>query len=217
MDQEEWLTVAGYENRYEVSSHGRVRSLGFYSANRWGTRTWRAGRVLKPFLVHPHDYRAVTLTDAEGVQRTSTVHRLVLRAFAGAPPAGATNGLHADDDPANNRADNLRWGTRSQNAVDSVVNGMHVQARKDACGLGHLLVPPNLVESSLDRGGRSCLACKLSRANYISDQRLREQGGRERTRYNRGRDGFMRSHGEGWGDEADRRYAHIMRDHDGLL
>ena len=38
-DVEEWRPVPGYEGRYEVSSHGRVRSLDAYCGNRFGTRT----------------------------------------------------------------------------------------------------------------------------------------------------------------------------------
>lgn len=42
------------------------------------------------------------------------LHRLVLEAFIGPCPKGL-EGLHEDDDPANNRLVNLRWGTRSDN------------------------------------------------------------------------------------------------------
>jgi hypothetical protein len=214
MDIEEWRPVVGYEGRYEASSHGRVRSLGFYSGNRWGTKTWRAGRTLTAFRVQGHGYYAVTLTDGE-TQTDERLHRIVLRAFVGEPPPDRPNGLHEDDDPANNRVENLRWGTRTDNAYDSVANGSHVQARKQTCDLGHLLIAPNLVESNAAVGHRACLACKLAHANALHDERLRAQG-RERTRYNRGRDGFRRRAGETWQGEAHRRYAHIMRDHDGL-
>lgn len=211
---EEWRAVPGYEDRYEVSNHGRVRSLGFYSGNRWGTKTWRAGRMLTPFLIHPHEYRGVRLTDNEGVQTTHKVHRLVLRAFVGEPPPDKPFGLHEDDNPAHNHLSNLYWGNQVRNAHDSVRNGSHVQARKRRDELGHLLEAPNLVECSAVKGFRTCLACKLSQANHLHDARLRELG-KERTRYNRGRDGFQRHRGETWQEEANRRYAHIMKDHVG--
>jgi len=41
----------------------------------------------------------------------------VLEAFVGPAPEGH-EGLHGDGDPANNRLDNLRWGTRSENNID---------------------------------------------------------------------------------------------------
>jgi hypothetical protein len=205
MNTEEWRPVVEYEARYEVSDRGRVRSLGFYSGNRWGTKTWRAPRLLRLHLVQPQGYRSVALTDGSGGQRLVKVHRLVLHAFVGPPPPDKPHGLHKDDNPANNRLANLRWGTRSENGYDSVENGNHVQARKRRDELGHLLIAPNLVASS---PGRNCLACKLSLANHLHDAKLRDRG-KERTRYNRGRDGFQRRRGETWQEEAHRRYAHI--------
>lgn len=211
---EEWRPVPGYEGRYEVSNHGRVRSLGFYSGNRFGTRTWRAGRILDGFAIQPQGYRGVALTDEDGVQKVHKVHRLVLRAFKGEPPPDKPDGLHKDDDPANNWIGNLRWGNQSENGYDSVENGNHVQARKKTCGLGHLLIEPNLVPSTTDAGGRGCLACKRTDSSHAADERLRRKG-HVRTRVNRGADGFQRILGESFEDEAHRRYAHIMKDHGG--
>lgn len=213
---EQWRPVPGYEGRYEVGDHGRVRSLGFYMRNPRGSKTWKSGQALKGFAIQPQGYRGVTLVDENGEHKTHKVHRLVLRAFKGEPPPGKPNGLHKDDDPANNHLGNLRWGTYSENSYDSVANGNHTQARKRRCALDHLLAAPNLVECTAEQGNRSCLACKLSQANHLHDARLRKQG-RERTRYNRGRDGFQRRRGETWQDEAHRRYAHIMRDYEGGL
>lgn len=212
---EQWRPVPGYESRYEVSDHGRVRSLGFYMKNRGKTKSWKPGRILDGFAIQPQGYRGVTLVDEQGAHKVHKVHRLVLRAFVGEPPPDKPNGLHQDDNPANNHLSNLRWGTYRDNTYDSIENGSHVQSRKRRDALGHLLVAPNLVECTAEQGNRSCLACKLSQANHLHDTKLREQG-RERTRYNRGRDGFQRRRGETWQEEAHRRYSHIMRDQDGF-
>jgi hypothetical protein len=213
---EEWRPVPRYEGRYEVSDHGRVRSLDAYCGNRFGTRTLRKGRMLKLGVVQPHGYRSVQLADGRGDLTAVKVHRLVLLAFRGEPPPDKPFGLHEDDDPANNHLGNLRWGNRTENAWDSVGNGNHAQARKKRDALGHLLVAPNLVPSALASGGRGCLACKRTQSARVSDERLRQQG-RERTRANRSADGFQRILGESFEDEANRRYAIIMRDQDGLL
>lgn len=42
------------------------------------------------------------------------LHRLVALAFCGAP-GDATDVMHLDGNPRNNRADNLRWGTHAEN------------------------------------------------------------------------------------------------------
>lgn len=205
----EWRAVPGYEGRYEVSDGGQVRSLGFYSNNRFGTQTWRAGRVLKGSIVPRTGYRAVTLVDEQRRHATHRIHRLVLLAFVGPPTEGEPNGLHKDDNRLNNRLNNLRWGSLSENTFDSVANGSHVQARKAACGRGHLYVRPNVLDYSAEAGTRSCRCCHMAKVNAHRDALLAAP----RTRYNRGKDGFRRQAGETWQQEADRRYEHLKSLH----
>lgn len=52
------------------------------------------------------------------------VHRLVLEAFVGPCPEGMEC-RHLDGNPANNKLDNLKWGTRKENQDDSKRHGTH--------------------------------------------------------------------------------------------
>lgn len=207
---EQWRPVPGYEGRYEVSDHGNVRSVGFYMRNPWGSKTWKPGRTLKTAR-HRQGYRMVTLTNEQGERRTVKAPRLVLLAFVGEPPPGKEDALHEDDVPTHDYLGNLRWGDQSENSYDSVRNGCHPQARKQRDRLGHLLVAPNLTSSTVQR---RCLACSLTTNNRLQDVRARARG-RPRTKYHRGRDGFLRRAGETEEQEAHRRYAHIMRNYAG--
>ena len=45
------------------------------------------------------------------------LHRLICTAFHGPPPAPDSEVLHNSPDPHDNRPENLRWGTRSENAL----------------------------------------------------------------------------------------------------
>lgn len=101
-----WLPVPGFEDQYQVSDLGRVRSL------RWATP-----RVLRP---GPSNYGHLSVVLGRG--NTRMVHALVLLAFVGARPSGAEC-RHLDGNPANNRLDNLRWGTRTENILDAVRHG----------------------------------------------------------------------------------------------
>lgn len=47
--------------------------------------------------------------------KTYKVHRLVCEAFNGDPPSGMNVCLHIDENAANNRASNLKWGTQKEN------------------------------------------------------------------------------------------------------
>lgn len=107
---ETWKPYPG-DTRYEVSDCGRVRSL-----RPW--RSWPAGRLMVPTPVHCGHLRVKA-----GVPlRAVFVHRMVLEAFVGPCPAGH-EARHLNDDPTDNRLENLAWGTRAENLADAVRNG----------------------------------------------------------------------------------------------
>lgn len=72
-------------------------------------------------------YATVRMCDGQGGYKDAKVHILVLEAFVGPRPDGM-QGLHKSDNARNNRLSNLYWGTPSQNAVDAVNNGDHLDA-----------------------------------------------------------------------------------------
>lgn len=113
MNAERWLPVVGYEGRYEVSDHGRVRNVR-------KTKRGPAGRLLKAGP-GAQRYPVVTLS-ANGHRKAVTVHRLVLAAFVGPCPDG-WHGRHLDGGRTNNRLDNLAWGTPQQNSDDTKRHG----------------------------------------------------------------------------------------------
>jgi hypothetical protein len=49
------------------------------------------------------------------LRKTFKVHQLVCEAFHGPKPFPEAIVLHLDEDPSNNRPENLRWGTRKEN------------------------------------------------------------------------------------------------------
>ena len=109
---EEWKVIPGYEGLYEVSNCGRVRSLPRIVKAR-GTSQRRAfSRILKPYN-NKLNYQYVALSK-DGKPKTYSVHRLVATQFVPNP-----NNLpiinHKDENPRNNRADNLEWCTQMYN------------------------------------------------------------------------------------------------------
>ena len=150
---EEWRPVVGHEGQYEVSSHGRVKSLERMVPSSFGRDRKVPSKILK---CSPDDFgrpRAV-LTGQVGHK----VHHLVMEAFVGPLPEGMEV-CHNDGDPANNRVENLRFDTRSENALDAVGHRSHFNASKTHCPRGHILEEPNLSRSYLKKGERQCLAC----------------------------------------------------------
>lgn len=152
-----WRPVVGFEGEYEVSNCGLVRSVDRVQVRPSDGKSFRRrGQLLKP-APHPKGHLVLHLTRGQA----RYVHDLVLCAFIGPRPDGMI-ALHADDNPANNRASNLRWGSYSDNARDAVRNGTHHQAVKTVCPRGHRLVAPNLVVSVLPR--RGCKSCNRAYA-----------------------------------------------------
>jgi len=105
---EEWKPIAGFENKYEVSNLGNVKSLNFHRSGK--------AQLLKQYFDR-YGYMKVYLY-RDGKPRYLTVHRLVACAFLGKADNGKTVD-HIDCDRTNNRVENLRWVTAKENLYHS--------------------------------------------------------------------------------------------------
>ena len=170
---EHWKPVNGYEGIYEVSSHGRVRSLDRVVTRSDGKVYRYKGKVLSEGLSKRGGYRLVSLWD-QGKGQTRHVHSLVAEAFIGTRPEG-TEVCHNDGNPANNHLDNLRYGTPSENKLDQVLHGTHYNTAKTHCPRGHELFAENITRSAAKLGRRNCLACDRARARVRRCPELRPQ------------------------------------------
>lgn len=112
--EERWRAVVGYEGRYEVSSVGRVRSLGV------------RGKMLATDPVKGGYLRVNLSRDSH--DRKYLVHCLVAAAFIGPCPDGHEVN-HKDRKTGNNRADNLEYLTPTQNVRHSFAVGERHPAR----------------------------------------------------------------------------------------
>ena len=121
--KEIWKDVPGYEGRYQVSNMGRVKSLErkVRSVN-WYTHKefWRTvrERILRPGPVQSGHLYVVLGHGEAGVP----VHQLVMRAFVGKPPKGMEV-RHLNGDPTDNRLENLKYGSRTENILDVFYQG----------------------------------------------------------------------------------------------
>jgi hypothetical protein len=111
-EMEEWCPIVGYEERYEVSSQGRVRSIDCSFVTKAGVKRFHRGRILvQAFDDHG---RPVVYLSVNKDKRTERVHKLVANAFLGPQPSG-TVVCHKNDVNTDNRKDNLSYGTQSDN------------------------------------------------------------------------------------------------------
>ena len=111
-----WLPVHGHPG-YEVGDLGNIRSIDRLVIDKNGRRLNYKGRVKK--LRRSSGYLTV---DLGWYEPTHKVHRLVAAAFLGPRPPGAFV-CHRNDDKADNRPDNLYYGSNRSNSRDKVLNG----------------------------------------------------------------------------------------------
>lgn len=117
--EEIWKDIPGYEGRYQASNMGRIRSLDrkvrgvcHFTGNEFYRNV--KGQILRPGRYCKCGHVSVVL--GHGAMG-SPVHQLVMRTFVGEPPEGMEV-LHNNGDPTDNRLENLRYGTRTENILD---------------------------------------------------------------------------------------------------
>jgi len=126
---EQWLPVKGYEGLYEVSDHGRVKTLARTCANASGTTRRVPGRLLKP-SPDVKGYLRVSLCK-DGTQRVGKVHRLVAEVFLGPCPDGLVV-AHGPKGKQDNSVGNLSYKTQSENhKEDRLRDGTDLRGEKN--------------------------------------------------------------------------------------
>ncbi len=119
-----WKDINGYEELYQVSDCGRVKSVQrkVKRTNKYGTTHTKIinQRILKGRPCR-RGHMTVQLCK-NNKSKNFQIHRLVLEAFIGPCPQGLEC-CHNDGNPKNNKQSNLRWDTKSSNRKDSVIHG----------------------------------------------------------------------------------------------
>ena len=107
MDIEVWKDIPGYEDAYQASSLGRIRSIDHYvnGKSRYGKPFKRLikGRILRPGRYNKDGHVSVVLRRGSN---GSPVHQLIALTFLGERPDNQ-DVRHLDGNPQNNKLNNL--------------------------------------------------------------------------------------------------------------
>lgn len=108
--EEVWKDISGYENIYQVSNKGRVKSLA-RKTNQSDKKRYTKEKILKQRKT-THGYMEVTLRK-NNIRKHYKVHRLVMMAFHGKSKLIVN---HIDCNKTNNNVENLEYCTYQENS-----------------------------------------------------------------------------------------------------
>lgn len=106
--KEVWKDIKGFEGYYEVSSFGRVRSKARMVKRGDGISMTFTGKELAPYSNKKRNGYCYVYLRVKGKKYPKFVHRLVAEAFL-PNPNNLSQINHKDENPKNNRLDNLEW------------------------------------------------------------------------------------------------------------
>jgi hypothetical protein len=120
--EEIWKDVVGFENLYEVSNLGNVRSLDRYVSGKLNSKRFQKGKNMT-IQKTPKGYYSIIL-HKNGMAYQMLVHRLVAIAFI-ENKSNKDQVNHLDLNKSNNNMNNLEWCTNLENMRHSYANGGH--------------------------------------------------------------------------------------------
>ena len=119
--EEIWKDIKGYEDLYQISNLGRIRSKDRATRNGRCNHCIKKGKILKPTL-NQYGYLKVLLWK-DKKSKLFTIHRLVAMAFLN-KEEDKNEINHIDGNKKNNCVDNLEWVDRRGNMRHAVKMGL---------------------------------------------------------------------------------------------
>lgn len=160
-----WKDIDGYRGIYQISNKGNVRSLDRIVSHAHDNRSRKfKGVVLKPVRAKNTDHLSVQLSTPVLGAKRFFIHLLVLKTFGPPKPDGNYECLHINGQADDNRIENLRWGTRSENIRDAVRMGTHSETRKTHCKFNHEYTDENTIRWPSQPNSRRCRQCETDRS-----------------------------------------------------
>lgn len=113
--EEIWKDINGYEEMYQVSNFGNVRSIDRFVNHNYGGKMFLRGQN-KKIRINKDGYCDILLSKYS-IKKHFTIHRLVANAFLLENKKEAIN--HINGIKTDNKAENLEWCTHQEN-IDHV-------------------------------------------------------------------------------------------------
>jgi len=124
---ESWIAIKGYENLYEVSNYGNVRSLDRKVKGSHNNITFKKGVYLKPQKTKK-GYLSIGLSNSSF--KKVTIHRLVGLHFI-PNPLNLPQINHLDGNKENNNDWNLEWSNNRNNQLHAWKYGLQPKRKEN--------------------------------------------------------------------------------------
>lgn len=125
-DPELWADIEDYEGIYQISNHGRIKTLARVFTKKVARREEIISVSTPEFIRNNANSPSKTYPQIslwkEGSAKWCLIHRLVAKYFV-PNPNNYEYVLHKGDNPQNPHWSTLEWGTQSQNILDCVKRG----------------------------------------------------------------------------------------------
>lgn len=138
--EEIWKDVVGFEDYYQVSNLGNVRSKD-REVNTWHGVILKKGRILKQ-SIGKNGYYSVCL-QVQNKKKSYSVHRMVAQAFI-QNKDNLPYINHKDENPLNNIASNLEWCTAMYNINYGTCKERRNQTKREMSKLSKVTMQYNL-------------------------------------------------------------------------
>ncbi len=137
LHNEVWRDIPEFENHYQASNMGRIKSIERTATDSIGRIVLRRSKILKPQL-NPCGYGVVRLY-VNGVAVTSTAHTLIAKTFIpnpeNKPEVNHKKGIKTD-----NRVSELEWVTRQENITHAFKMGLYKNQSKGSTHINSKLI-----------------------------------------------------------------------------
>jgi len=125
-----WKQIAKFDNNYEISNTGKIKSVDATIIRSNGVPYFRKGKELKYSSINGYSRGAVCVNKK---MISYKIHRLVAEAFI-ENPLNKSEVNHIDGNKLNNNVSNLEWCTRKENIQHCIDNNLQTAFKGEEVG-----------------------------------------------------------------------------------